>query len=98
MCNCKEQHKLGKHNNQVTVLAHWSNRFISVDRCLFEELCLLWSYGIITTGCCCGHNGQVPSYIGVEEKFILLMKELGYKVFPNQYDSKREDSFYPKTT
>lgn len=96
MCNCNKETHIGNYGNQTTILPHWSNRFICVDTCLLPELCDLWSQGVITTGCCCGH-GTAYAYIGVKEEFIPLMKELGYKVFPNQYDSTREDSFYPKT-
>jgi hypothetical protein len=68
--------------------------------CLARELFYLWDLGIITTGCCCGHhegeNGE-NSYIGVLEKFIPKMKELGYKVRFNPCRPKDEDSFIPKT-
>ena len=73
---------------------------ISFDACLAKELFSLWDMGIITTGCCCGNHVDCDknmSYIGVDEKFIKSMKELGYVVRINKLDKLREDSFIPKT-
>lgn len=67
-----------------------------LDRCIAEEVMQLWMKGIVTTGSCCGHN-KVPGYIGVDEKDIDKMKELGYVVLPNSLDASREDSFVPKS-
>lgn len=69
---------------------------ITVDPCLAEEIEYLWGQGIVTTGCCCGHNIGF-AYIGVEEEFIPKMKELGYKTQLNPMDVTREDSFIPKS-
>ena len=69
---------------------------VCIDVCLIPEVVSLWELGIKTTGCCCGHNKREP-YIGVEEEFIPQMKELGYKVHPNELHPTREDSFYPKS-
>jgi len=85
--------------------------YISVDPCLASEIIELWEKGIVTTGCCCGHNlgGRNVPFIGVREDFIPKMKEIGYKVQPNQcgnYEGNgefifsypnREDSFVPKS-
>jgi hypothetical protein len=35
-----------------------------VDRCLEPLIKELWAKGVITTGCCCGHN-KVNGYIGI---------------------------------
>lgn len=70
---------------------------VSIDPCLVNEIKKLWSLGISTTGCCCGHNTPDRSYIGVYEQFIPKMKELGYEVRKNQFDHSREDSFIPKS-
>lgn len=69
---------------------------VAVDACLKDELEKLWSEGVITTGCCCGHHTRIP-YIGVEDRFIAVMKDKGYIVSPNPMNSAREDSFYPKS-
>ncbi len=66
---------------------------VCIDACLVSEILELWRKGIVTTGCCCGHN-QGLAYIGVEDEFIPKMKELGYEVVQN---GGREDSFYPKS-
>jgi len=71
---------------------------VCIDVCLASEILELWKLGIVTTGCCCGHNkNTIEPYIGVEERFIETMKRFGYKVQPNNNDLTREDSFYPKS-
>lgn len=69
---------------------------LAVDRCLIDELEELWAKGIITTGCCCGHNTCKP-YIGVIPEQIPAMKALGYEVQFNPMRPGDEDSFYPKS-
>lgn len=69
---------------------------ITIDPCLFLEIKHLWSLGIVTTGHCCGHNIGF-AYIGVEEKFIPKMKELGYETQFNPMRPLDEDSFKPKS-
>lgn len=68
---------------------------ICVDKCLEEEIKYLWSMKITTTGCCCGHN-KVYGFIGVLDKDIPRMKEIGYKVALNPIRPDDEDSFRPK--
>jgi len=69
---------------------------VALDICLVEEIFELWKKGIVTTGHCCGHNSKTrPAYIGVEDEFIPIMKELGYKVQPNKMYKDREDGFIP---
>lgn len=65
---------------------------ICVDACLEREIKYLWSIGISTTGCCCGHN-KVDGYIGVIDEDISKMKRLSYELIPN---NGRQDSFKPK--
>lgn len=38
-----------------------------VDRCIADAVQSLWALGVVTTGCCCGHN-QVDGYIGIWEE------------------------------
>lgn len=112
MCNCtfwnghgtKEHYK----NNQVLLEAPKNIELrsntpeaelktcVSIDRCLVDEVKILWGLGIITTGCCCGHNQQ-NGYIGVEEGFITHMKKLGYETAFNPCRPEDEDEFYPKS-
>lgn len=69
---------------------------VCVDKCLLPEIVSLWERGIKTTGCCCGH-GKQPPFIGVGEEYIATMKELGYRVQPNECRPGAEDLFVPKT-
>ena len=95
MCNCKNI-EIGSYGNQVSVLWPFSNRFICIDKCLLDEITLLWSMDIMTTGCCCGHN-QLEGFIGVEFRHIKQMKDLGYEVEFNSMRPNDEDSFIPKS-
>lgn len=65
-----------------------------LDRCIAEEVMMLWILGITTTGCCCGH-GKVPPYIGVIDSDIPRMKAYGYSVSFNHMRPDDEDSFTP---
>ena len=105
MCKCVNV-KIGSYDNQVVLQRpkHMkgrtegsSNLFtICVDRCIAEEVQYLWSLGIVTTGCCCGHN-IMEGYIGVIDKDIEIMKKGGYKVCYNECRLGAEDSFIPKS-
>lgn len=98
-----------KHNNQVVLNIPKSvtlrynapgrkiKKNISIDPCLINEVKSLWSKGIRTTGCCCGHGKKHIGYIGVVEEDIPKMKKLGYEKRINELDLNREDSFIPKT-
>lgn len=107
MCKCANV-KVGSYDNyivldvpsNITLIYNIPERDIrttvSLDKCLSEEIKYLWSQGIRTTGCCCGHN-VVPSYIGVIDEDIDKMKNLGYRVCFNPCRPNDEDSFTPKT-
>ena len=69
---------------------------ICIDKCIAEEIQYLWTIGIRTTGCCCGHNIQ-EGYIGVIEKDIEFMKKSGYRVQFNKQDLSDEKNFIPKS-
>ena len=104
MCNCKDI-KMGSYDNQIMVdrpkcmlgrtEGTRSNK-ICLDKCIAEEVQYLWSLGIRTTGCCCGHNIQ-EGYIGVIDKDILIMKKVGYKIHFNENDLSDERNFIPKS-
>lgn len=97
MCNCQNI-DIGTYSNQVVLNApEWSSKTtICIDACLKDEILYLWSIGIKTTGCCCGHN-KVEPFIGVYSEDIDRMKRLGYLVHYNPCNPSSEDSFYPKT-
>lgn len=108
MCKCVDI-EIGSYDRQTVLVVPKSldirmnapgrakRSTVAVDTCLLQEVAELWHLGIITTGCCCGHN-KLDGYIGVESEFIPKMKELGYKVAPNHLYPEREDSFIPKST
>lgn len=37
-----------------------------VDRCISQVVQALWAAGVVTTGCCCGHN-KADGFIGIWE-------------------------------
>ena len=98
MCDCKDI-EVGSYGNQIWVHApaHMAkDNGYCLDRCVAEEVMQLWMKGITTTGCCCGHN-KLEGFIGVVERDIPKMKELGYEVQFNPSRPNDEDSFKPKS-
>lgn len=102
MCGCKDI-ELGSYKNQSALArpAHMLDRgegttskTICVDNCLVAEVLQLWSLGIRTTGCCCGHN-KLDGFIGVIEEDIGRVMHLGYEPRLNETDPLRHDSFHP---
>ena len=67
---------------------------IVVDKCIVDELKWLWSLGITTTGCCCGHR-KGKEYIKVIKKDVVRMMFLGYKERVHPYDSTLSNTFFP---
>lgn len=70
---------------------------VCVDRCLSQEIKFLWSKGIKTIGCCCGHHINSPrnsGYIQVKDDCVEKMKSLGYKYLANEFG---KIIFEPKT-
>ena len=70
-----------------------------VDECLADEIEDLWSKGIKTTGCCCGHGVDL-GFIEVTDECIDKMLKLGYQhyIYPTALGGeKRKDAFIPKT-
>ena len=105
MCNCVDV-KIGSYDNQVTLprpkcmidrTEGSSNPdTICIDKCIAEEIKYLWSLGIRTTGCCCGHNKQ-EGYIGVIDRDIEIMKKGGYKIHFKKDNLSDERNFIPKS-
>lgn len=104
LCGCVGV-EIGSYDNQVVLtpppgLLRYNapgqavRETVAVDSCLAREVELLWSRGIETTGCCCGHNKARP-FIGVAFSDIPAMKELGYRVQKNPSRPGDEDSFWP---
>lgn len=108
-CHCPEGVSFGDYTQSVQViipdfiqlrkndLEGTIRTEVCIDVCLMSEVFNLWREGIITTGCCCGHNKDASAYIGVKDEFIQQMKDMGYQVHPNPCRPGDEDFFYPKT-
>ena len=94
-----------KHDCRYAIFYPWQFRKdnfedgwkrVSIDKCLLDEVVVLWEHGIKTAGNCCGHGKDEP-VIWVYDEFIPRMKELGYEVWPHYDGSGREDGFLAKT-
>ena len=102
MCNCKNI-KIGTYANQIKLdapkhmlpltncLEEVKQPFICIDRCLESEIKYLWSKGIHTIGCCCGHNVRL-GYIQVIDSDVEKMLILDY-----EQDLISFNSFLPKS-
>lgn len=105
MCNCVNIEP-GSYGNQIELslpphmavykAKQGGSKTICVDRCLTEEIQSLWTIGITTTGCCCGHN-KLYSYIGVINEDIPRMIDIGYEIRFNHSRPNDNDSFIPKS-
>ncbi|GEM_PF-3972161 len=67
---------------------------VSIDPCIYDEICQLWDMGIITYGSCCGHNLE-QSFVNVSPDHIDQMLTMGY--VHNHPDPLRKDTFKLKT-
>ena len=109
MCNCKNIEPQSKecYSQMVTVEipAHMNeyrevrvksglSTEICIDPCIYDDMCLLWSKGIITYGSCCGHN-KTDSFVNVDESSIDDMMRMGYEM--NHTDKTRRDTFRLKS-
>lgn len=54
---------------------------VCIDSCIVDAIKELWSKGVETTGCCCGHN-IMPAWVSVHPGFYEKMFELGYEQQP----------------
>ncbi len=67
MCDCHSNagaFEGGKTPPAARAAPSWSTkRFIAVDACIADVIYMLWANGIVTGGCCCGHNREAPSVI-----------------------------------
>ena len=67
---------------------------ICLDRCIAAEVQELWTAGVRTYGCCCGHNKGEP-FINVHPGDAGRMKAMGYVVHARPADPSAEDTFTP---
>lgn len=112
MCLCDSNVTIWGYENQVFIPheklpklmrqyleSNWKTNWLAIDICVVDEIKTLWNAGIVTTGCCCGHNTK-PPYVGVVDNNIRDMKILWYEVQWNPTPSRRDDkdTFYLKTS
>lgn len=57
---------------------------VCIDPCIVEVIKDLWTQGIETTGCCCGHN-VMRGWVSVQASNYERMFELGYRQRPVEY-------------
>lgn len=69
---------------------------VCIDACIIPEIKFLWSMGIETIGCCCGH-GIVSGSVFVHENDISKMESIGYEHYRLPDDNGRNDRFYLKS-
>lgn len=80
-------------NERSRRLAAGLSSMVCIDPCIVEVIKELWSYGIETLGCCCGHN-VINGYVDVAPRYFDLMKQLKYKKMPTNEYGHCELSFY----
>ena len=106
MCNCRpnitEQERYAQQivieppfpeyvaNKQVNGISG----SVCIDPCIMDEIQSLWDKGILTLGCCCGHN-ILPPFVNVADEHIQQMLDMGY--IQDHWDSKRKDTFRLKS-
>ena len=54
---------------------------VCIDQCIVKAIKDLWSKGVETTGCCCGH-GVMPGWVSVHQAWYEDMFKLGYEQMP----------------
>jgi len=109
MCNCKnitpQSEECYAQMIVVDIPAHMSkyradraknnlSTSICIDPCIIDEIKHLWSKGVITYGCCCGHNSG-DSFVNVDESSINKMLKLGY--IANHPNKNRKDTYKLKS-
>ena len=65
-----------------------------------KEIKKLWSHGIRTRGCCCGHS-RCLGFIQVSDEDISKMEELGYchYIYEDNFGGvERKDALYQRLT
>jgi hypothetical protein len=77
----KKHCKPGSHEHTVAVKTpHWlyeTKTEVMIDKCVVPEIEYLWSLGIRTYGCCCGHGKQV-AMVNVHPDDAQKMLEMDY--------------------
>lgn len=87
-CSCVGV-RMGTYEAAVVVKLPWRDKLVSIDSCILPIIQELWSLGIRTYGCCCGHN-LVPGMVNVDESDGDRMRALGFE--------SMLDAPYPEST
>lgn len=109
MCNCKPNiTEEERYAQQIFIEppfpAYVANRraaglsgTVCIDPCILDEIKELWARGILTLGCCCGHNEPWPCFpfVNIADENIDQMIELGY--IQEHWDKERKDTFRLKS-
>ena len=54
---------------------------VCIDKCIVDEIKLLWKNGIVTYGCCCGHNdARFNPYVIIKKDHVQKAVNLGFEV------------------
>ena len=73
--------KSGSHEHTVAVKTptwlYETKTEVMIDRCVVDEIKNLWSLGIRTYGCCCGH-GEHVAMVNVHPDDAQKMLEMDY--------------------
>lgn len=67
-CRCQSYNRPDWGGDKPEVILpkpEWSSREngVCVDACIADTILMLWANGIVTGGCCCGHNRMPPSVV-----------------------------------
>lgn len=84
-CNCVSYNmdSPDKHGDKEVILKapSWSSRgTICIDYCIADIIKMLWENGVVTHGCCCGHNKQNPTVIVSPENLALTISLLNHDI------------------
>lgn len=95
VCKCNNI-DFGDYSNMEIIYDNKGNK-MQVDKCIADEILWLNNIGIKTIASCCGHN-KIKGSIAVEEKYVLRMKELGYKQWFNPLWENANNFFFSKSS
>ncbi len=84
---------MGSYRVSNAVENPFTGKIAGVDKCIIDEVKLLWSKGIETIESCCGHN-KTTGYIAVKEVHISQMLLLGYEI---DFRTESLGCFFTKT-
>lgn len=91
--NGEDVYIIRKSDMDESVRRHYINAFISVDKCIGEEVKSLLQNGVATLGhSCCGH-GKTHAQAIIYPEYQQKAEKLGYKVVTDR-DNRWEEGRY----